>query len=120
MSVKLPSPPVRIATRADGRRARAEAKASDDERTTRPARAAHAWMTVRALRLLENRGVDLSAEDAKAVVDYVYEQAVADAIALASTFKRSVTLHDVLLITAIIKLGRAPEKDRTPIPELAA
>jgi len=82
-------------------------------------RQAHAWMTVRALRLLESRGVDLSVEDAKAVVDYVCEQVLADAIDLASGFKRSVLLHDMLLLEAIIRLGRAPEKDATPMPELS-
>jgi uncharacterized protein YggE len=82
-------------------------------------RLAHAWMTVRALRLLESRGVDLSADDAKAVVDYVCEQALADVIELASTFKRSVLLHDVMLLTAIIRLGHAPEKDATPMPAIA-
>ena len=81
-------------------------------------RMAHAWMTVRALRLLERRGVALNRQDAKAVVDYVCEQVLADAIAIASTFKRSVLLHDVLLLNAIIRLGRAPEKDPTPMPKL--
>ena len=97
---------------------RAEAKAKADKDTTEPLRLAHAWMTVRALRLLESRGVDLSAEDPRAVVDYVCEQVLADAIDLASGFKRSVLLHDVLLLQAIIRLGRAPEKDPTPMPEL--
>jgi hypothetical protein len=100
--------------------ARADAKAKADEEKTRPLRLAHAWMTVQALRLLESRGVELSAEDARAVVDYVYEQVLADVINLASGFKRSVLLHDVLLLEAIIRLGRAPEKDPTPMPELAA
>ena len=77
-------------------------------------------MMVRAFRLLESRGVDLTVDDTKAVVDYIYEQALAEVIDIAATFKRSVTLHDVLLLIAIIKLGHAPKKDPTPIPELAA
>jgi hypothetical protein len=105
--------------RADERRARAKAKADEDERTTRPARLAHAWMKVRAFRQLESRGVDLSIEDAAAIVDYVYEQAMAEAVDIAAGFKRSVALHDLLLLVAIIKLGRAPEKDPTPMPAAA-
>lgn len=78
----------------------------------------YAWMKVRALRLLESRGIYPSIDDVNVVVDYVCEQVLADAINLASTFKRSVLLHDVMLLTAIIRLGHAPEKDPTPMPEL--
>ena len=93
---------------------------SDGDETCARAQRAHNWMTVRAFRLLEERGVDLTIYDAMAVVDYVYEQAFAEAVDIAAGFKRSGTLHDVLLITAIIKLGHAPEKDPTPIPKAAA
>jgi hypothetical protein len=87
---------------------------SDGDEACAKAQRQHNWMTIRAFRLLEGRGVDLTIYDAKAVVDYVYEQALAEAVEIAATFKRSVALHDLLLMTAIIKLGRAPEKDRTP------
>jgi hypothetical protein len=91
------------------------------DKTYAKTRREHAWMMVRAFRLLESRGVDLTVDDAKAVVDYVYEQALAEVVDIAATFKRSVSLHDMLLLIAIIKLGHAPEKDPTPLPpELAA
>jgi hypothetical protein len=90
------------------------------DETYAQARREHAWMMVRAFRLLESRGVDLTVDDTKAVVDYVYEQVFAEVVDIAAGFKRSVSLHDLLLMIAIIKLGHAPEKDRTPIPKATA
>jgi hypothetical protein len=106
-------------TRAEERQARAQAKTEEDERATRPLRSRHAWMTVRALRLLEARGVNLRPEDAREVVNYVYEQDVAHAIdTIRHCCKRCNLAQDVLCLQAIILLGHAPERDPTPMPEL--
>jgi hypothetical protein len=74
----------------------------------------HVWLIGRVCRLLRARGVDVSLDDAKAVADYVCEQEMARAIETARGFKHSQGLHDILLLTAIMRLGHAPKHEFIP------
>jgi hypothetical protein len=72
-------------------------------------------MMRQAAKLLDD---ELPEETVKIIVNYVYEQTLAHVFSTLESFhpKRTLAL-DVVLLEAIIILGRGPEKDPTPVPE---